>query len=226
MTSNNDKHMNKHIKYAISAILVLASGILPVSCKKEMPKAEELQLGKDKVELMVGETRPVKIISGNGDYEFTFSNERIASAEFDGEFIQITGLSAGETEMTVRDGRGKQFQLPIVVNANMEDVECYFSLGDEKIDLYKDNGWSVTETPVSVAVMNPAENRQIILSSDKDLKTSGKENLVLQIVENGKLTYGVLLQSFSVADHPGSSCEITFKTEDQKDGKIVLRSYN
>lgn len=39
MTSNNEKHMNKHIKYAISTILVLASGILPVSCKKEIPKA-------------------------------------------------------------------------------------------------------------------------------------------------------------------------------------------
>ena len=45
----------------------------------------------------------IQIIQGNGNYKVTSSNEDVVTATIDNDQIQVTGLKAGDANVTITD---------------------------------------------------------------------------------------------------------------------------
>ncbi len=104
-------------KLILSAIIIGFVAI--VSCKKD-ELAKELKLDKTSVELFVGKTEAVKVLSGNGNYKVK-PNENV-TATVSGTMITVKGIKAGSSDMFVTDSAGKTLSVKVTVKENIKDV--------------------------------------------------------------------------------------------------------
>ncbi len=67
-----------------------------------------LAIDKSEVEVAIGKTATVNILSGSGDYSVESNNAGIATATLSGTVVTITGITAGNTTVTIKDSATDQ----------------------------------------------------------------------------------------------------------------------
>lgn len=102
------------------AAIVLAA-LLMSSCKADGPKqnqeepAVEIQLSQREVSLEQGATATLSITAGNGTYTASSDNEAVATASVEDNVITITGVTAGDATITVKDAKEKTAEVAVTV---------------------------------------------------------------------------------------------------------------
>lgn len=99
----------------------------------------ELKLEKSNVILSKNKSQKVAILSGNGDYQSEFSNSDIASANINGDIIEISPLNLGNTKLTISDRAKQKADVEIEVRFVVEiyaknNSELYVKVNDDDDD--------------------------------------------------------------------------------------------
>ena len=82
-------------------LIIFTFAIILVACKKD---PSPLMVDQTSLPSLVeGETKEIRITSGNGGYSVNSSTPAVASASIVGDKIVISALSYGETIITIRD---------------------------------------------------------------------------------------------------------------------------
>ncbi len=106
--------MKKQILF-LGVILFGLFGIISCETEGDLPVAKDLKLNRTELSIMQGREGEVTIVSGNGDYEFTSSDEEVATASVSSNVIKVKALKVGETEIEVVDGRKKHATFKVIV---------------------------------------------------------------------------------------------------------------
>ena len=181
--------------YIISFVLILSQLSLFSSCKDEDTVAE-LKLDRTAIQIKEGSEGILKIESGSGGYQFSFSEEGYATAKYRENLIYIQGVSTDNQRF---------------VWGNM-------------IELNKANNWSLFTDVNSVAITNVMEGRQYVLSCDGDLSVGVKSNATLEILSSktGAEPEIVQLAGMEVLQIKDGLCSIVFSTADRM-GELVFQ---
>jgi len=116
---------------------------------------DDLRLEQNEVSVFLSETATVKITSGNGDYKVTPVDATIATATVSGNTITVTGVKAGETNVTITDKENKSTILKVTVTTLADYVAATYN-GDLNITL------PGSENPIV------EEGKDIVLSKSGD----------------------------------------------------------
>lgn len=150
--------------------LFLLLFVIFISCSDDDDKVidpVELVLDKTELTLSNGGSGDVVIESGNGDYEVTSSNPRVAKATVSGNVITVTGVSEEQmstAEISVTDKLRKKVKIDVtVIN------------GDVTVDLLV----SPKEVELDLAAYTEEEMRDTISI------TSGNFDYVIEVLEGG-----------------------------------------
>ncbi len=150
--------------------LFLLLFVICISCSDDDDKVidpVELVLDKTELTLSNGGSGDVVIESGNGDYEVTSSNPRVAKATVSGNVITVTGVSEEQmstAEISVTDKLRKKVKIDVtVIN------------GDVTVDLLV----SPKEVELDLAAYTEEEMRDTISI------TSGNFDYVIEVLEGG-----------------------------------------
>lgn len=150
--------------------LFLLLFVICISCSDDDDKVidpVELVLDKTELTLSNGGSGDVVIESGNGDYEVTSSNPRVAKATVSGSVITVTGVSEEQmstAEISVTDKLRKKVKIDVtVIN------------GDVTVDLLV----SPKEVELDLAAYTEEEMRDTISI------TSGNFDYVIEVLEGG-----------------------------------------
>ena len=100
--------------YIISFVLILSQLSLFSSCKDEDTVAE-LKLDRTAIQIKEGSEGILKIESGSGGYQFSFSEEGYATAKYRENLIYIQGVKYGKVVLNVTDLEGHSVSLDVVV---------------------------------------------------------------------------------------------------------------
>ena len=84
------------------------------SCKDEDTVAE-LKLDRTAIQIKEGSEGILKIESGSGGYQFSFSEEGYATAKYRENLIYIQGVKYGKVVLNVTDLEGHSVSLDVVV---------------------------------------------------------------------------------------------------------------
>ncbi len=106
---------------------------------------EELILDKSNVNLLLNASTTINILSGNGDYTITSSDNSIATTELSGDVITVKALKRGTTVLTITDKIGKSKTVTVYVQNNIDIsakdnnivINVYNEDGDEDADKIK-----------------------------------------------------------------------------------------
>lgn len=106
---------------------------------------EELTLDKSNVNLLLNASTTINILSGNGDYTITSSDNSIATTELSGDVITVKALKRGTTVLTITDKIGKSKTVTVYVQNNIDIsakdnnivINVYNEDGDEDADKIK-----------------------------------------------------------------------------------------
>lgn len=104
----------------------------------------------------IGETSTVQIVSGNGGYTVTSSNESIATATIEGDVISVTGKAAGEATLTVTD------QMELITELVIK-VKAVLSVDRSAIDFIQ-LGENATEETINL--LGGSGDYEIVCSND------------------------------------------------------------
>lgn len=114
----------KVMKYFVLASLLFLSACSDDNDnkKKEIPQnLVELTVDVSEISIAQGDTRTVKITSGNGEYVVTSANEEVITAEVDGDIITLTAVERQNNAQGVVYVRDKYYQrAKILVNTAAE----------------------------------------------------------------------------------------------------------
>ena len=88
--------------YIISFVLILSQLSLFSSCKDEDTVAE-LKLDRTAIQIKEGSEGILKIESGSGGYQFSFSEEGYATAKYRENLIYIQGVKYGKVILNVTE---------------------------------------------------------------------------------------------------------------------------
>ena len=81
----------------------------------------ELTVDASEISIAQGDTRTVKITSGNGEYEVTSANEEVVTAEVDGDIVTLTAVEGHNNAQGVVYVKDKYYQrAKILVNTAAE----------------------------------------------------------------------------------------------------------
>lgn len=153
--------------YFLLSVLCLST--LFASCKDD--KEEGLEISPKEMNLVVGETKTIKVNGGVSGCKFISANENIASVEGNGV---VTAVLAGETEITVTDKNNVSAKCKIKVAAKSKMyTEPYLQFG------------------ASMSQVKSFEKRTIISDDGKYLFYNGENKYVDAVAytfENKKLT--------------------------------------
>lgn len=135
----------------------------------------ELTLSTEDVVVYAGENSLIDILSGNGKYEISSDNDGIATAEITEEGkIQINGLSAGSTNITVKDAaeQTKTISVQVKIKLTLEKYEVsniYTSnVVETLVQITSGNGgYSATAVaPLAAEIRNVEGNDYVVLKPD------------------------------------------------------------
>ncbi|MCS2303213.1 pilus assembly protein N-terminal domain-containing protein [Bacteroides ovatus] len=84
---------------------LLAAVNLFSGCSEDDPSYANLVADKQELTINLDEKAEgvIQIIQGNGNYKVTSSNEDVVTATIDNDQIQVTGLKAGDANVTITD---------------------------------------------------------------------------------------------------------------------------
>ena len=167
--------------YIISFVLILSQLSLFSSCKDEDTVAE-LKLDRTAIQIKEGSEGILKIESGSGGYQFSFSEEGYATAKYRENLIQ--GVKYGKVVLNVTDLEGHSVSLDVVVVSSVLSTDNQRFVWGNMIELNKANNWSLFTDVNSVAITNVMEGRQYVLSCDGDLSVGVKSNATLEILSS------------------------------------------
>ena len=151
--------------YIISFVLILSQLSLFSSCKDEDTVAE-LKLDRIAIQIKEGSEGILKIESGSGGYQFSFSEEGYATAKYRENLIYIQGVKYGKVVLNVTDLEGHSVSLDVVVVSSVLSTDNQRFVWGNMIELNKANNWSLFTDVNSVAITNVMEGRQYVLSCD------------------------------------------------------------
>ena len=206
--------------YIISFVLILSQLSLFSSCKDEDTVAE-LKLDRTAIQIKEG---ILKIESGSGGYQFSFSEEGYATAKYRENLIYIQGVKYGKVVLNVTDLEGHSVSLDVVVVSSVLSTDNQRFVWGNMIELNKANNWSLFTDVNSVAITNVMEGRQYVLSCDGDLSVGVKSNATLEILSSktGAEPEIVQLAGMEVLQIKDGLCSIVFSTADRM-GELVFQ---
>lgn len=209
--------------YMISFVLVLSQLCLFSACNDE-ETAAELKLDRTAIQIKEGSEGILKIESGSGGYQLSFSTEGYASAKYRGNLIYIQGVKYGKVALTVTDLKGHSVTLDVVVVSSVLSTDNQRFVWGNMIELNKANDWGVTTDVNSVAITNVMEGKQYVLSCNGDLSVGVKENATLLILSSkeGFLPEQIELVGMEVLQIKDGLCSIVFSTA-EKTGELVFQ---
>lgn len=112
------------MKYFVLASLLCLSACSDDNDNKnnETPQnLAELTVDASEISIAQGDTRTVKITSGNGEYEVTSANEEVVTAEVDGDIVTLTAVEGHNNAQGVVYVKDKYYQrAKILVNTAAE----------------------------------------------------------------------------------------------------------
>ena len=202
--------------YIISFVLILSQLSLFSSCKDEDTVAE-LKLDRTAIQIKEGSEGILKIESGSGGYQFSFSEEGYATAKYRENLIYIQGVKYGKVVLNVTDLEGHSVSLDVVVVSSVLSTDNQRFVWGNMIELNKANNWSLFIT-------NVMEGRQYVLSCDGDLSVGVKSNATLEILSSktGAEPEIVQLAGMEVLQIKDGLCSIVFSTADRM-GELVFQ---
>ena len=124
--------------YIISFVLILSQLSLFSSCKDEDTVAE-LKLDRTAIQIKEGSEGILKIESGSGGYQFSFSEEGYATAKYRENLIYIQGVKYGKVVLNVTDLEGHSVSLDVVVVSSVLSTDNQRFVWGNMIELNKAN---------------------------------------------------------------------------------------
>lgn len=141
------------MKNALKILLLFCIGMqlsIFTSCSSDDDEdVQELILrgDTDNVVVSVGGTAGIMIKNGNGGYEVTSSDKSVAEVNFEDPQITITGKQEGSAIITVKDAKGKEATINVLVTKSIQSLALSVekSLGiiignTQEIQILKGNG--------------------------------------------------------------------------------------
>ena len=90
----------------------------------------ELTVDASEISIAQGDTRTVKITSGNGEYVVTSANEEVVTAEVDGDLVTLTAVEGKNNAQGVVYVRDKYYQrAKILVNTDIPITDICYETG-------------------------------------------------------------------------------------------------
>lgn len=209
--------------YIISFVLILTQLSLFTACNDEDAVAG-LKLDRTAIQIKEGSEGILKIESGSGGYQLSFSSEGYATAKYRGDLIYIQGVKYGKVALTVTDMEGHTVTLDVVVVSSVLSTDTQRFVWGNMIELNKANDWGVTVDVNSVAITNVMEGKQFVVSCSGDLSVGVKENATLEILSSkeGVQPQMIVLAGMEVLQIKEDLCSIVFSTAEQT-GELVFQ---
>lgn len=173
--------MNSHI--ILCVILIIIESCFFSSCKDE-DTVSGLQLDRSAIQIKEGSEGILKVESGSGGYQFSFSSEGYASAKYRENLIYIKGEKYGKVTMTVTDLEGHVATLDVVIVSKVLNTDTQRFVWGDMVELNKANDWSLLIETNSIAVTNLIEGKQYVLSWNGDFSLGVKEEAKLYILNS------------------------------------------
>ncbi|MFV0538413.1 MAG: trypsin-like peptidase domain-containing protein [Dysgonomonas sp.] len=143
--SDENLHMSKYLDPINSGQAVLAG------LHNNPNLDEELILSKSNINLLPNSSSTINILSGNGDYVITSSDNNIATTELSGNVITIKALKRGTAKLTVTDKKGKSKEVTIYVQNN---IDISVKENNILINIYNEEGEEDPDKIKQVRVIN------------------------------------------------------------------------
>lgn len=209
--------------YIISFVLILTQLSLFTACKDE-DTAAELRLDRAAIQIKEGSEGILKVESGSGGYQLSFSAEGYATAKYRGDLIYIQGVKYGKVVLTVTDLEGHSVTLDVIVVSSVLSTDTQRFVWGNMIELNKTNSWGVTVDENSVAITNVLEGRQYVLAWDGDSSVGVKNNATLEIMSSktGVEPQVIELAGMEILQIKEGLCSIVFSSEKQI-GEVVFQ---
>ena len=163
--------MKKNLNFAtlfLATILVILTSCNDETQYPSSPVA--LIAGQETVSLLQGDSKTVKIKTGNGGYKVSSSDKSIVNAIVDGYDIIITSSETGnigDAIITVSDAAGKKFDIKVTVaelfNLTLDPASCTIGTGKSKeIRIMTGNGdyWYTIEAGDQYITVSDISNDQ------------------------------------------------------------------
>lgn len=214
--------MKQLINNILLFVLILSQVSFFVACKDE-DETSELRLDRTSIQIKEGSEGILKVESGNGGYQFSFSAEGYATAKYRENLIYIQGLKYGKVTLTITDLEGHAASLDVVVVSSVLSTDNPRFVWDNMIELNKANDWGLTVDESSVAITNLMEGKQYILSWKGDSSVGVKENAALRILSSKTNVepQQIELAGMEILQIKDGLCSIVFSTKD-KVGELVF----
>ncbi|HBK30817.1 MAG TPA: hypothetical protein DDZ96_12640 [Porphyromonadaceae bacterium] len=192
-------------------VMLLACVFIMAACNKDDDEViQELKL-KDNVtsiEVIEDATVTVTIESGNGGYVHSATTPGKIEVSITDNTISVKGLEEGETNLTIKDQKGKSVTVAVnVVSKHTIPTSAQFVWSGAKTDLETTNNWGLAIYNNRIAVTNVIDKKQYILTWTGDLSKGEKSGGRLQTVGGETVT----LSSFEVVKSENNTYYIAFE---------------
>lgn len=152
---------------------LLAAVNLFSGCSEDDPSYANLVADKQELTINLDEKAEgvIQIIQGNGNYKVTSSNEDVVTATIDNDQIQVTGLKAGDANVTITDWARMSTNVKVTVDQLVDLVlkvssTVMYPNEDKTIEVYTGNGgYSITVDNPSIAKATINDKGQIQIES-------------------------------------------------------------
>lgn len=144
------------LQYGSATITVSDWAKKSTNIKVVVDKEQVLAMTKGSATLFFDGTATDQVYTGNGEYAVTSANESVATATIDENGkVEIKGVAAGKTTLTVTDRRGKTAEVAVKVIRHLvvEDVDLTYMLMNEDvvINITDGNGGYTCSTTASAS---------------------------------------------------------------------------
>ncbi|NDV63658.1 hypothetical protein [Bacteroides sp. 224] len=214
----------KQFTYILSFILMLLQFNLFIACSDDDNTVSELKLDRTAIQVKQGSEGILKIESGSGGYQFSFSAEGYAEAKYRDNLIYIQGKNYGKVVLTITDLAGNTAKLDVVIISSVLNTDTQRFVWGNMIELNKANNWGLTVEENSIALTNVLEGKQYVLSCDGDLSVGIKQNATLEILSSkeGEAPQEIILAGMEVLQVKDGLCSIIFSSADTV-GELVFQ---
>lgn len=152
---------------------LLAAVNLFSGCSEDDPSYANLVADKQELTINLDEKAEgvIQIIQGNGNYKVTSSNEDVVTATIDNDQILVTGLKAGDANVTITDWARRSTNVKVIVDQLVDLVlkvssTVMYPNEDKTIEVYTGNGgYSITVDNPSIAKATINDKGQIQIES-------------------------------------------------------------
>lgn len=204
----------------ISFVLLVTLSGLFTACDDD-DAAGGLKLDRAAIQIKEGSEGILKVESGSGGYQFSFSTEGIATAKFRENLIYIQALKYGKVTMNITDDAGHSATLDIIIISSVLNTDTPRFVWGKRIELEKTNNWGVTAHENRVAVTNVVEQTQYLLSWDGDSSVGAKTNATLKLMEKGTEPQTIELAGLEIIQVKDGLYSMIFSTT-ERTGELVF----